>query len=67
MPRGAGGLQPARGSIWAKPPRALLGAGTGLDLAGAGRDRCVCKDTAMGFPLSGVPIPAGRRKVKSSH
>lgn len=53
---------PAGGTLQAKPPQDLLGGGMGLDLAGAGRERCVCRDTALGFPLSGVPIPPGSRK-----
>lgn len=62
VPRGAGWLVPAGGSIWEKTHQDHLGGGMGLDLAGAGRERCVCRDTALGFPLSGVLVPPGRRK-----
>lgn len=47
----------------AKPPEDLLGGGMGLDLAGAGRERCVCRNTALGFP-SLVSHQAGEKPLR---
>lgn len=38
----------------------------GLDLAGAGRERCVCRDTALVFPVSSLWCPhPTRQEIKS--